>query len=219
MNMPAGLVAAATRFDRMSLRERVLVSVAMLASLVVACDTLLMQPLGMRENALSAQLAEIEDRMQTAADAVSTGPDATTVAEKKAQTLQSSLTSVNDEIAAASADLIAPERMAAMLHEVLAKQHGITLIDLHNEPVQSLAPAAPIADGAAPPPAQGPYAHPVVLVVEGNYHDVLAYLRALERLPYRLYWNRLELNTVRYPANRVRIELSTLSMDEQWLGV
>jgi MSHA biogenesis protein MshJ len=61
--------------------------------------------------------------------------------------------------------------------------------------------------------------HPVEIVIEGSYLDVLEYLRALEALPWHFYWKVLELNSGTYPLNRVRIELSTLSMDKEWLGV
>jgi MSHA biogenesis protein MshJ len=59
----------------------------------------------------------------------------------------------------------------------------------------------------------------VELIVEGNYLDVLAYLHALEALPYRFYWRVLELKSTEYPVNRVRIELGTLSMDREWIGI
>ena len=65
----------------------------------------------------------------------------------------------------------------------------------------------------------GPFVHPVEIVVEGSYLDVLAYLRALESLDWRFYWKVLELDTIEYPTNRVRIELSTLSMEKDWIGV
>lgn len=219
MKLPPAVLNAAARFDRMSLRERALIFAATLAVLVVAFDSLLMQPLARREQQLTAQLNQIQEQMQAAAGAMTDAPDATSIAAGKEQSLKATLAAVNAQLVAASAGLIAPDRIAEMLHQVLARQHGLTLVDLHNEPVRSLVQTAPTAPGAAPAPLQGPFAHPVVLVVEGSYLDVLAYLRELEQLPFRMYWNRLELNTVQYPANRVRIELSTLSMDEQWLGV
>jgi MSHA biogenesis protein MshJ len=82
-------------------------------------------------------------------------------------------------------------------------------------------PPPPAVEQAAVsrPASSGPYVHPVELVVEGNYLDVLAYLHALENLPWRFYWKILELQTTHYPTNRVRIELSTLSMDKDWIGV
>ena len=57
------------------------------------------------------------------------------------------------------------------------------------------------------------------MVIEGNYLDVVAYLKDLEALPWQFCWKDLELATVKYPVNRVRIEITTLSMDKEWLGV
>jgi MSHA biogenesis protein MshJ len=65
----------------------------------------------------------------------------------------------------------------------------------------------------------GPYVHTVELVIDGQYLDILDYLRALEALPWRFNWKVLELATRRYPLNRVTIQLTTLSMDKDWIGV
>ena len=71
--------------------------------------------------------------------------------------------------------------------------------------------------------AQGAAPHPCIQVVEleleGNYLDILTYMRSLEALPLHLYWRRLELATADYPKNRVRLELGTLSIDSQWMGL
>ena len=123
--------------------------------------------------------------------------------------------------------------MVQVIHDVLSHQRGVTLISLQNKPVTSLIkpprlpttpptrPMRELADGAAEPTtvASGPYVHPVELIVEGQYLDVLQYLRALEALPWRFNWKVLELKTTTYPLNRVRIEMSTLSMDKDWIGV
>jgi MSHA biogenesis protein MshJ len=69
---------------------------------------------------------------------------------------------------------------------------------------------------AAPEP---PYVHSIELVVDGQYTDVLDYLGQLEALPWKFRWTSLDLSTAGYPRNRVRIELSTLSLDSTWLGV
>jgi MSHA biogenesis protein MshJ len=61
--------------------------------------------------------------------------------------------------------------------------------------------------------------HPIELVIEGRYLDVMSYLRELETLPWHFYWKKLDLNSTDYPLNRVRIELGTLSMDKDWIGV
>jgi MSHA biogenesis protein MshJ len=62
------------------------------------------------------------------------------------------------------------------------------------------------------------YRHGLEIEVEGSYAACLEYLNAIESLPWRLYWQVLELDVIDYPRNRVRIEVSTLSLDEEWIG-
>jgi MSHA biogenesis protein MshJ len=221
MKVPPSIQNTAERFNRMSLRERVLVFGALLAGFVVCGDTFLIQPVAGREQALISETAELNRQMSAAGNGVDGAPDATSVAQEKEQSLEASLAAVNGELAAVAAGLIPPQQIAQMLHEVLQRQRGIRLVSLHNEPVRSLVPAQPAIEQpkSEAPVTQGPFSHPIVMVVEGNYLDVLAYLRELESMAFRVYWNRLELETLEYPRNRVRIELSTLSMDQEWLGV
>jgi MSHA biogenesis protein MshJ len=82
-------------------------------------------------------------------------------------------------------------------------------------------PESTAADNAASaePQPQPPYVHSIELVVDGQYSDVLDYLGQLEALPWKFRWTSLDLSTAGYPRNRVRIELSTLSLDSTWLGV
>ena len=61
--------------------------------------------------------------------------------------------------------------------------------------------------------------HAIEIVIDGEYADILDYLAALEALPWKFRWTSLDLSTAGYPRNRVRIELSTLSLDSTWLGV
>jgi MSHA biogenesis protein MshJ len=58
-----------------------------------------------------------------------------------------------------------------------------------------------------------------VLTLEGSYLDCLAYLQAVERLPWHLYWSRIEFKEDGYPRNAIMIELRTLSLDKEWIGV
>jgi MSHA biogenesis protein MshJ len=243
----ATIAKLAARFERISLRERMLVSGALLAAVWVLWNMLLMQPVTNKQKALLAELNSLQESIGTTAAAMesATALDPTNVAVAQLKTAQAELLAVNKELAVASADLIPPERMSEVIYDVLRHQQALTLISLRNEPRQTL--LATVADDApekdSKPAEQtidstedaatqaaniayaaklansGPYLHPVELVIEGSYLDILAYTRALEALPWRFYWQRFELQTTAYPLNRVRIELSTLSLDEAWLGV
>ncbi|MDP6415432.1 MAG: MSHA biogenesis protein MshJ, partial [Gammaproteobacteria bacterium] len=62
------------------------------------------------------------------------------------------------------------------------------------------------------------YKHGFEIEFEGTYFACLEYLRAVESLPWRFYWQVLELTVDEYPSNRIRLEVSTLSLDEEWIG-
>lgn len=246
MNASPTLVNAMKRFERMSLRERVLIAAAFLAIVLVLWNALLMQPLANRQKALLAELDSLNENMNAASGALESAValDPTNVATTQLNTTRTELAAVNKELATMSAGLIPPERMTEVIYDVLRHQQAVTLISLRNEPRQSLVATVKVEtqqadskpasgddndadahaaemnkDAALKLANSGPFMHPVELVIEGRYLDILAYTRALEALPWRFYWHRLDLQTTAYPLNRVRIELSTLSLDEAWLGV
>ncbi len=244
LTLPTALQSAMTRFDAMSLRERVMIGAALLASLLVVWDTALMQPLNARRTVLITILntdpnavqpdpaaAGAADASVVADGAAPSDPDPIGTALLQRESLRMQFADIDKQLQQVSAELITPERMSEVLYDVLQQQHGVTLISLHNQPVSSLVPAQPKPDSESgnqagsvagtdgtPQLGPGPYLHPVELVIEGRYLDILNYLRALEALPWRFNWQSLELDSSRYPLNRARVELSTLSLDPAWIG-
>jgi len=106
--------------------------------------------------------------------------------------------------------------MVEVIHQLLDRQRNVRLVSLHKlAPIELPPRTAGEAQGAVPHPC----IQAVELELEGNYLDILLYLRSLEALPWHLYWRRLDLATTEYPKNRVRLELGTLSIDSQWMGL
>lgn len=220
MKLPAAIEKATASFNRLTLRERALVTGALLAGIGMIWMMAVLDPITAKQRALTDEMATLQAAISSAGESMeASGSDETSVALAKEQKLQASLADINAKLASTSAGLIPPERMVQVIHDVLARQHGIALVSLHNKPVTTLVETARSEAGAAQPESAGPYMHPVELILEGRYLDVLAYLHALEALPWHFYWKVLELETTQYPMNRVRIELGTLSMDKEWLGV
>lgn len=233
MKLPENWRRAAVRFNQMSVRERLLIAAATLGVLVMLWTVAIMDPLQARERMLRDEMTSLQDSLAngTSADGVQGDALRNEEALARIETLNVELGRIDAELASKSAGLIPPERMVQAIQDVLRHQRGLKLISLHNQPMAPLVPAVPAdpnaatsdADGNAEPAASvvdhGPFVHPVELIVEGSYLDVLRYLQALEASPWRFYWKVLELRTERYPINRVRIELTTLSMDKEWVGV
>jgi MSHA biogenesis protein MshJ len=203
MKTGSTLEAVAKRFDRLSLRERVMTSAATLVVLIAVFQVLVLQRLESRRKQLAEQLTEI---VATVNDTAGTGDGATL---ERTIALAAQLKQTTALLDSQSAGLIPPQRMTQVIHDVLSRQHGVTLISL-----RGVAPHA-LVDGAGA--SGGPYVHSVVLVIQGQYLDVLAYLQALEGLPWHFYWQSLELDATHYPMTQVTVRLGTVSMSPDWI--
>jgi MSHA biogenesis protein MshJ len=209
--MLAVIETGAARFNRLSMRERVMTVAATVVVIAALWDMLLMQPLEARRKALTAEVATLQESIGAISQAMDTGrrTDPTTLALEQVKAAEQALAAVNSKLDATTAGLLAPQRMPEVIHDVLRQRGDVRLISLRTEPVVTLSPQS--ADSA------GPYLHPVELVIEGRYLDILEYLRAMEALRWRIYWRTLELDSTHYPLDRVRIELGTLSLDRTWV--
>lgn len=216
--------AVARKYEALSLRERAFVVLALLALAIALWDTYLMDPLRRDRAGLEAELASASDSGVTATSEDLSDPRQASI--KRAGELQTRLATLDAQIKNSARGFVSADRMIEVLHDVLDRQGRLELVSIRNLPVTSLVPpveteasteGAPGA--AATPELQPPYMHSIELVVDGQYSDVLDYLGQLEALPWKFRWNSLDLSTAGYPRNRVRIELSTLSLDATWLGV
>ena len=224
MKLPAAIEKHAAKLDAMSVRERVLVAGAVAVAIVMIWTIAIFDPISAKQRSLGSEIESIRMSMNSTIESLeaSAATDPVGLALRSERELKERLESINAELNSQSAGLIPPERMVEVIHDVLSKQRGVKLISLHNKPVTGLAQSSkePTNDaGTAASLGSGPYMHPIELVIEGRYLDVMSYLRELETLPWHFYWKKLDLNSTDYPLNRVRIELGTLSMDKDWIGV
>lgn len=213
MNIASFLETSAARFDRLSLRERLLILAAVLAVLFVLWDALMLAPLELRRRALGAEV-ESQQAAITATAAVlqsSLNNDPTRIALLQIARAQRDIDSLDRQLQSATVGLLPPDRMAAVLQDLLRPRQQLRLVSLRTEV------ATRLLQGSAD--QGGPFVHPVELVLRGRYLDILNYLQALEALHWRLYWKTLELDSSAYPTDRVRIEIGTISLDRAWLGI
>jgi MSHA biogenesis protein MshJ len=175
--------------------------------------------------------------------------DPAVAAAARNHALSTRVAALDADLRSAAQGYIAPERMTDMLRALLAEQHGLKLVSLANLPVESLsqspiaqpsgaspsdaqpseaqppgtpsmgAPSIGAQAGAIAPDDRGPFLHPVEIVVEGDYVSVVAYLRAIEAMPWRIHWRSLELTAGEYPVNRVRLVIGALSLSRDWINV
>ncbi len=213
MSIGALFETSAARFDRLSLRERLLILAAALALLVGLWNVLLLAPLEARRHALSSEVDSLQAGISATSTALQTSVNADPAHHAQAQIerTQHDIDALDRQLQSAAVGLLPPDRMVSVLQDVLRERRDVRLMSLRTE-----APAS-LLQGTSD--QGGPYVHPVELVLRGRYLDILDYLRALEALHWRLYWKSLELDNSAYPIDRVRIEIGTISLDRAWLGI
>jgi MSHA biogenesis protein MshJ len=199
------------RFDGFSIRERALVFGMGVALLYVAWQSLLMEPLTVRTKAAEQHIADAHRQMAMSEQIrAAVAQDPAVEAAVRNGALAARLAALDSNLNSAAHGYVAPERMTELLRSLLSEQRGLTLVSLANQPVESL---------SSPPDDRGPFLHPVEMVVEGDYGSVVEYLRALEALPWRIHWQRVELIAGDYPVNRVRIVIGALSLSRDWMNL
>jgi len=115
--------------------------------------------------------------------------------------------------------------MADLLRQVLSRNANLQLLALQTLPVTPLLEKENAGHDAAVPAVSAPvlgkqiFKHGVELTVRGNYLDLLQYLTSLERLPTQMFWGKVKMQVVQYPAAELTLTLYTLSLDKIWLQV
>jgi MSHA biogenesis protein MshJ len=220
MRLPLPLQRYADRLDAMSLRERVLIFLAVAVVIVAIADSALFEPILRRQKANSQSIQQQEDeirtmRTQVQAYAQARTGDSTNAKRQRLEKRRVELAALDRELAAGQSELVPPERMAKMLSEIVKRNPDIELISL-----RSLA-ATGLTQSLAPIPGSAPsglalYRHGIEIAVSGSYLKMLNYVGQLERLPAKIMWGNMELQSA-YPVVTLKITLYTFSPDKTWL--
>lgn len=217
------------RVDAMSLRERALIFAAVAFLLVSLVNTLLLDPLLLKQKNLSGQVVQQQEKMKEIQAQIDAIQQARSMQDSSP--LHQQLSRLKLELEEGDAylksnreKLVQPERMADLLRQVLSKNANLQLVALQTLPVTPLLEkkesAAP--DATVPVAAEAEsqiFKHGVEMTVRGNYLDLLQYLTALERMPTQMFWGRVKMDVVQYPSAELTLTLYTLSLDKTWLQV
>lgn len=227
--------ALAERIDNLSLRERGFGLGAGIALLCFLWNALLMQPLeakGMHvQAALQLRSAEILE-LNTVAQELENRNRVDPNAEMKLRltSLRDQLAAVEANLGATTAHLVEPAQMAKVLEAVLRKTGGLELKAISGLGVSPLIPAgagphAATAAGPAKPAAavaadEMPvvFKHGLRIEFAGDFFGTLEYLRNLEALNWKFFWDSIDFQVAGYPEAASAVTVYTLSLNDNWIG-
>lgn len=205
----------AGRVDEMSLRERAMLFASLSLVVLLLAYVALIDPALRRQKSLIDRLgrdqhqitdvrSQLEQLMRTGG-ASPRHPDQIAV-----DALAGKIAEIDAALATRQSGLIAPERLPALLKDILARTKAVELEALR------VLPGVPVKAGAGD---TGLYRHGVELTVKGSYLDLLRYLEELEKRSSLLLWGGVELQVEKYPEVRLRVVIQTLSRNASLLSI
>lgn len=219
------------------MRERLMVFAIAALLVVTVLDRLFISPQFASQQQLSQkikadrqQFAAIREEIRNRISAHQVDPDA--AARLRLKQLTEQQAHMRSQLQGMEKGLVSPDRMAAMLENLLQRDGKLRLKSLRtlpvsplNEPLDGASPQAGTArpgvneKTASAAPKATVYKHGVEIVVEGTYADIAHYLAELERLPWQLFWAGTRLDADGHPTVRLTLTLFTLSLDKTWLNI
>lgn len=207
--------ALLARIDDMSLRERAMLFASISLVILLVAYAALLDPVLRKQKSLidrvardQNQINEIRGQIEQivrAGDAKGRHPEQAAV-----EALERQVAELDRSLAAKQSGLIAPERLPALLKDILRRSKGVELESLR------LLPGVPVKAGTG---ETSLYRHGVELAVKGSYFELLQYLEELEKRSSVLLWGSVELQVDQYPDVRLRVVIHSLSRNASLLAI
>ena len=224
--LPEPVKRLTARIDGMSLRERAILFVALLAVLFLLADQVLFPTLRVQQkesekqiSAKLAQLTTINSQIERIVTENSQDPDAR--ARARLAELRQQFASLEINAADITRGLVTPREMTRLVHQMLQQNRTLELVKAENLPPEALAlePAGTTGSATGSGAAPAVYRHGLRIEVKGRYPDIVRYLRALEQLSWRVIWGEIRITTEHYPYSQASLTIYTLSLDKAWIGL
>ena len=227
------------KIDALSERDRVILFALCSLGVLMLGFILLVEPqMKLRKiflaqhQANQTQIVVLQEEMTQLSASLSMDPDVAMrakIAEAKQR-----LVAMDQDLLKLHKNLVQAEKMNQLLENILKQNKALQLISLKSLPVVNLiampkaqdpinqtvvATTAMPSENVNTPDAHSIYKHEVELVLQGNYLDMLTYMRELEAMPEQVYWSRASLSVLEYPKASLRLNLFTLSLEKKWLNL
>jgi MSHA biogenesis protein MshJ len=208
----------AARVGAISLRERIFVFAAAVTVALALVQTLLVDAAHQRKLNAEARIQGANEMLaqiaQQQALAGQQGQDPDRAAREALARHEARLAELDARLETLEQTLIAPERMNAVLKNVVQDGGGVRVVAF-----KTLGPQ-PVAVSSAPEGAPpGFYRHGFEITLSGGYADLVAYLERLEALSWPLNWSEVALDAAGRPELMLTLTVHTLSLEEAWLRV
>ncbi|WP_434927935.1 MSHA biogenesis protein MshJ [Shewanella sp. HL-SH8] len=206
------------KFNQLTQRERVLIAAAtfivigMLAFLPLDGSWMKITQLDNQLHSVAQETSIIEQQIELYQQRLMLDPNADY--QQRLTLINEQMRVVDAELDAQMVDMVPADYMPTVLANLLSNDKGIKLISF-----SSIAPIALLQVGEDEQHQMNLYSHGIKLQIEGDYFAILNFVKAVESMPDKLYWKRLDYQVAKHPTANVELELYTLSINKDFISV
>ena len=204
------------QFNQLSQREKLMAIFSILLVVWGAWDNFFYQSLASKNQQIETEISSLQTQISAKQQAIKelsalivNNPNDHT--RQQLSELQQSVGHLKNQLNVGDKKFVSANLMAGALSDMLKQQGVLKLVKLQTLPVTSF-PSAEEKDPWI-------FRHTLVITVQGDFFSTLNYLKSLETLPWRIYWESINYQVKDYPIAETRIQVYTLSFEKDWLGV
>lgn len=206
----------AQRFEALASREKQMMVAALLIGLWGVWDKTLHQPLQKRQQATRLEIKNLETSLNNKQNLAeqfqkTIGNDPNASHRDKLNQLQQAFNHLQQQFSSGDKRFVPPLQMAQALQDMLKQHSKVRLLKLTTLPATSF--------GNTEQQPAWLYRHGLELTLQGDFFNTLQYLKGLESLPWRIHWDSIDYQVKEHPMAETRIQVYTLSFEQDWLGV
>ncbi len=108
------------------------------------------------------------------------------------------------------AAILSPHKTSKVLNDMLMANSKLVLIQLKNIPPK---------ETVLPQNNSKIFEHGIVVKFSGDYFSTMHYLETLEKLKWKIFWDKLEYKVTQYPMAEITLSVHTISNTGDWIHV
>jgi MSHA biogenesis protein MshJ len=204
------------RYQALNPRERQLSLITLHFVLLALMAVVFIEPLASRgmaqqsqANELLATNARLEQQLQQLQNSPIKDPNQDL--RDELELLTTERLSIESRISNLTDALVSPDKMVAVLEQMLTQDSRLKITSLVTLPKEEI-------QLDANDPSARLYRHGLRLRIRATYDSLVDYLKRLDALQWRLYWQSLDYRVEQYPRGELLLEVYTLSSREDVVG-
>ncbi len=213
--------------NALSVRERVMVLIIIIAIIYAIFDSMVFEKLNLQYQQLQTKQQDFTEKQQILSTAFLENSEK--IAENKRSSAelkqeinkaQLLLDDTEAQLSSVFDKLVPPTKITELLRSLLLKTNGLKLVSLNNEPVKKvILNENTDSDEKTSEPQSILYEHATIIKLTGTYQQLYQYLLALEQSGWGLFWDKMYYTVTDYPQAEITLRVHTISTNEYWIGL